>query len=78
MGTLENKIALITGANSGIGRATARQFVEQGANVVVAGRNAETLASIKQELGSCVIAVQGDVRDPGHRKELLSAVRQFW
>jgi len=77
MGTLENKIALITGASSGIGRATAQQFVAQGAKVVVAGRSAETLASIKAELGDSVITVQGDVRDLDHRKALLAAVRSF-
>jgi len=77
MGTLANKVALITGASSGIGRATAQQFVAQGAKVVIAGRNAETLASIKQELGDSVITVQGDVRDAGHRTALLEAVKTF-
>lgn len=74
MGSLENKVALITGSSSGIGRETAKQFVAQGARVVVAGRNPETLASIKDELGDAIITVQGDVRDPEHRKALFAAV----
>jgi NAD(P)-dependent dehydrogenase (short-subunit alcohol dehydrogenase family) len=77
MGTLQDKIALITGGSSGIGRATAQQFVAQGAKVVIAGRNPETLASIKAELGDSVITVQGDVRNAGNRKDLLDAVKQF-
>ena len=77
MGTLENKIALITGGSSGIGRATAKQFVAEGAKVVIAGRNLETLASIQAELGGSVKTVQGDVRDPAHRKDLLATVGQF-
>jgi len=77
MGTLANKVALITGASSGIGRATAQQFVAQGAKVVIAGRNAETLTSIKQELGDSVITVQGDVRDASHRTALLDAVKSL-
>jgi len=77
MGTLQGKIALITGGSSGIGRATAQQFVAQGAKVIIAGRNPETLASIEAELGDSAITVQGDVRDAGNRKDLLDAVRKF-
>ncbi len=60
---LQNRTALITGGNSGIGLATARLFVKEGANVVITGRNPQTLASAAQELGPNVATVAGDVTD---------------
>lgn len=60
---LQNRTALITGGNSGIGLATARLFVKEGANVVITGRNPETLAAAARELGPKAITVAGDVTD---------------
>ena len=53
---LENKVALITGGNSGIGLATARRFVAEGARVVVTGRNRQRLEQVATELGPNVVA----------------------
>ena len=70
---LENKTALITGGNSGIGLATARLFVREGAKVVITGRNATTLDAAAKEIGSNVLAVEADVTDP---KAIERAVAQ--
>ena len=61
MNKLEGKIALITGGNSGIGLATAKQFVNEGAYVFVTGRREAELAAAKKEIGKNVTAIQGDV-----------------
>jgi NAD(P)-dependent dehydrogenase (short-subunit alcohol dehydrogenase family) len=69
MGKLEGKIALVTGGNSGIGLATAKQFVKEGAHVFVTGRRAAELAAAVKEIGPNVTGIQGDVsklRDLDH------------
>lgn len=64
-GRLANKTALITGGNSGIGLATARLFVAEGARVAITGRNRETLEAARAELGERLLAVQADTTDVG-------------
>ena len=59
---LGNKVAVITGGNSGIGLATAREFVANGAKVAIFGRDRATLDKAAAELGADALAVQGDVR----------------
>ena len=59
---LRHKVAVITGGNSGIGLATAREFNANGAKVVLFGRSRQTLDQAAAGLGSDVLAVQGDVR----------------
>src|ERR1700758_4701305 len=60
---LANKTALITGGNSGIGLATARLFVAEGAKVTITGRNRETLEEAAKELGPNALAVAADATD---------------
>src|SRR5260221_6561115 len=60
---LANKVALITGGNSGIGFATARLFVAEGARVGITGRNPKTLQQAAKELGDNVLALQADATD---------------
>ena len=60
---LANKTALITGGNSGIGLATARVFVAEGAKVVITGRNQATLDAAARELGPNAFAVVADATD---------------
>ena len=52
MGKLEGKIALVTGGNSGIGLATAKRFVSEGAYVFVTGRRDTELAAAVKEMGA--------------------------
>jgi NAD(P)-dependent dehydrogenase (short-subunit alcohol dehydrogenase family) len=60
---LKNKTALITGGNSGIGLATAKAFIAEGAKVAITGRNRATLDAALKELGPNAIAVQADATD---------------
>jgi NAD(P)-dependent dehydrogenase (short-subunit alcohol dehydrogenase family) len=55
------KVAVITGGNSGIGLATARRFVEEGANVAISGRSQKTLDEAVKLLGNGVLAAKADV-----------------
>ncbi len=50
MARLREKVAVITGGNSGIGKGIAKRFLEEGAKVVILGRNAESLAQAREEL----------------------------
>src|ERR1700760_4138973 len=61
MALLEGKIAVITGGNSGIGLATAKRFVKEGAYVFITGRRQAELDKAVAEIGSNVTAVRGDV-----------------
>ncbi|GCE29991.1 oxidoreductase [Dictyobacter alpinus] len=73
MKTLQGKVALVTGGNSGIGLATVKAFHENGARVVFSGRDPESLAAVARELGSDVLAVQADVTRLGDLDMLMSS-----
>src|SRR3984957_3393814 len=60
---LANKTALITGGNSGIGLATAKLFVAEGARVATTGRNKATLEAVARELGPNALAIVADATD---------------
>jgi len=75
---LTGKTALITGGNSGIGLATARLFLAEGAYVTITGRNPKTLDAASKELGKDVVAVQGDVTNVADLERAVAAtVRKF-
>ncbi|HLZ56465.1 MAG TPA: glucose 1-dehydrogenase [Ktedonosporobacter sp.] len=61
MKRLEDKVAVVTGGNSGIGLATAKRLQEEGARLAITGRNAQTLQEAAQSMGKGVLAVQADV-----------------
>ncbi|MEK3759990.1 glucose 1-dehydrogenase [Paenibacillus sp. FSL R7-0337] len=74
MGKLDGKVALITGGNSGIGLASARLFVAEGARVVITGRNPVSLHAAVEELGAeYAVAVQGDATDPQSAVKAVNA-----
>jgi len=76
MTKLEGKIALITGGNSGIGLATAKQFVNEGAYVFITGRRDRELAAAVKEIGKNVTGVQGDVANPGDLDRLFAQIKR--
>ena len=76
MGKLEGKIALITGGNSGIGLATAKRFVEEGAYVFITGRRKAELNAAVKEIGANVTGVQGDVANLGDLDRLFAQIKQ--
>ena len=76
MNKLEGKIALITGGNSGIGLATAKQFVNEGASVFITGRRDQELARAVKEIGRNVTAVQGDVANLDDLDRLFAQIKR--
>ena len=75
-GKLEGKVALITGGNSGIGLATAKQFVNEGAYVFITGRREAELAAAKKQIGKNVTAIQGDVSNLDDLDRLFAQIRK--
>ena len=75
MGKLEGKIAVITGATSGIGLATAKRFVAEGAYVFITGRRREQLAEAVEAIGGGVTAVQGDAGNLADLDRLYEQVK---
>jgi NAD(P)-dependent dehydrogenase (short-subunit alcohol dehydrogenase family) len=74
MGRLEGKIALITGGSSGIGFATARQFVNEGAYVFITGRREPELSGAVKEIGKNATGIQGDVSNLGDLDQLFAQI----
>jgi len=75
-GKLEGKIALITGGNSGIGLATAKEFVNEGAYVFITGRREQELAAAVKAMGKNVSAVQGNVSNLGDLDRLFAQIKR--
>lgn len=75
-GKLEGKVALVTGGSSGIGLATAKAFIEEGAFVFITGRRQEQLNAAEAELGSQAAAVRADATKLADLDELYKQIRQ--
>src|SRR5712664_2679220 len=76
MGKLEGKIALITGGNSGIGLATAKQFVNEGAYVFITGRRGAELAAAVEGIGRNVTGIEGDVSNLDDLDQLFEQIKE--
>jgi NAD(P)-dependent dehydrogenase (short-subunit alcohol dehydrogenase family) len=74
-GKLEGKVAVVTGANSGIGLATAKRFVAEGAYVFITGRRKDELDAAVKAIGENVVGVQGDVANLSDLDRLYSTVK---
>ena len=74
MALLKGKTAVITGGSTGIGLATAKRFVEEGAYVFITGRRQGELDAAVREIGDNVTGVQGDVSNPEDLDRLYAAV----
>ncbi len=73
---LDGKIALVTGGNSGIGLATAKQFVREGAYVFITGRRKAELDAAAKEIGRNVTGVQGDVSNLADLDRLFDQIKR--
>src|ERR1700737_827658 len=76
MGKLDGKIALVTGGNSGIGLATAKQFVNEGAYVFITGRREAELAAAAKQIGRNVTGIQGDVSNLNDLDRLFAQIKR--
>ena len=76
MGRLDGKTALITGGNGGIGLATAKRFVDEGAYVFITGRRDPELTAAVKEIGRNVTGVQGDVSSLGDLDRLFAQIKR--
>lgn len=72
---LQGKVAVITGASTGIGRATAIEFAKNGANVCLVARNQEKLQKVKEEIGENAYVFVGDLSDKDGVGKLISEIK---
>jgi len=75
-GKLNGKVALVTGGNSGIGLATAKRFVSEGAYVFITGRRQKELDTAVKEIGKNVTSVQSDVSNLGDLDRLFAQIKK--
>ena len=71
-----NKIVVITGGTSGIGLAAAKQFIKEGAKVVVTGRNPQSVSDAQMEIGPDGLAIAADVTKSAELESLFQQVRE--
>ena len=80
---LQDQVAFIAGSSRGIGKAIARRFLEEGARVVISGRDQDALAQCEQEFAAefpraRILKVRGDLTQTQPIREALAQVRERW
>lgn len=78
MNRLQGKRTLITGGTTGIGLETAKQFLAEGARLIVTGRSPDTLAKAQQELGNEVIVIKSEAGQVGEQKRLAEQIAEVF
>jgi NAD(P)-dependent dehydrogenase (short-subunit alcohol dehydrogenase family) len=76
MSKLAGKVALVTGGNGGLGLATAKRFVAEGATVYISGRRRKELDSAVREIGAGVTALQGDISNLADLDRIFATIRE--
>src|SRR6184192_3729239 len=76
MPKFQGKVAVVTGGSSGIGLATAKRFVDEGAYVFITGRRPNELDAAVRQIGRNITGVQGDVSKLADIDKLYSAVKE--
>jgi len=76
MGRLEGKVAIITGGSSGIGLATTKRFVAEGAYVFITGRRQSELDSAVEQIGENITGIQGDISNLADLDHLFNVVKE--
>ena len=77
MNRLQNKVAVITGGNSGIGFATAQEFIAEGAQVIITGRNAQAVQEAVAKLGQRAVGVVSDAGSMADVHQLAAEVKAY-
>jgi NAD(P)-dependent dehydrogenase (short-subunit alcohol dehydrogenase family) len=78
MSSLKGKVAIITGGNSGIGKATAKLFANEGAQVIITGRRKDVVEQAAIEIGNGAIGITGDVGNLDHHQEVAGLVEKMF
>jgi len=78
MKRFEGKVAIVTGASTGLGPVMARMLADEGAKLVLAARRAELVEDVAQGIGDAAIALRADVTDEGDVARMVDAAMQRW
>ena len=78
MKRFEGRVAIVTGASTGLGPVMARMLADEGARLVLAARRGELVEQVAHDIGGEVIAVKADVTDEADVARMVDAAMQAW